>query len=294
MRHVAVALSAIVFASSFIGCPLLKKKLLDDDPDTDPEAALVDAATVKVTGTGAKNEDQVLRYETETALPNEPAVISNDGIVARTFPGNGVPVAPLPKGTAVVKIARYHNTAVLVSFDDPSGDGSKLIGWVPPKAFEEAAPAPTDTPAVPTAEEKKSPPEPDPTPRPPQPTNVDAGGGGGNATVVDAGGGGGGNTTVVDAGGGGGGGGGSKGIVRIVPDAGGGGSQNNQNTKPDTDKIPQPPKGVQAVPPVNGKCPDNWALTQGMCRKKCNTDADCDRGIKCAVKSGVKVCTSDG
>lgn len=281
MRHVAVALAAIVLSSSFLGCPLLKKRAEANEDPEDPTAALADAATVTVTGTGAKNEDHVLRYEKETPLPNEPAVIAADGIVARTFPGNGTPVAPLAKGTPVTKIARYFSTAVLVSFDDPSGDGSKLIGWVPPKAFEEATSAPTNTTAPPPT----PPPPPSPTPpqpQPPQPSARDAGGGGN--TVVDAGGGG--STTVVDAGGGRGG-----GLVRVVVDAGGGGGGGNQNAN--TDKIPQPPKGVQAVPPVNGKCPDGWTIAQNMCRRKCNTDADCDRGIFCAVKGGAKVCTSD-
>jgi hypothetical protein len=277
MKHVAVALAAIVLASSFLGCPLLKKKAEADDDPEEPTAALTDAATVKVTGTGAKNEEQVLRYEKETPLQNEPAVIANDGVVARTFPGNGAPVAPLPKGTPVTKIARYFSTAVLVSFDDPLGDGSKLMGWVPPKAFEEATSVPTNTMAPPPTPSRPPPPTP---PQPPQPSARDAGGGA--KPLVDAGGGG--STTVVDAGGGGRGG----GLIRVV-DAGGGGGNQNANT----DKIPQPPRGVQAVPPVNGKCPDGWTIAQNMCRRKCNTDADCDRGISCAMKGGAKVCTSD-
>jgi hypothetical protein len=138
-----------VLASSFVGCPLLKKKAAPDGGDEDPTAALTDAATVPAASLGAKNEANVLRYANETPLPNEPAVIGENGAKARTFPGNGPEVAFLAKGTSVAKIAQYFSTATLVMFDDPSGDGSKLIGWVSPKAFDTAAPAPTKIVVVP-------------------------------------------------------------------------------------------------------------------------------------------------
>ncbi|MCW5832863.1 MAG: hypothetical protein KIS78_10670 [Labilithrix sp.] len=91
----------------------------------------------------------MLRYANETPLPNEPAVIGDGGAKARNFPGNGPEVATLPKGTAVVKVAQYFNTGVLILFDDPSGDGSKLVGWVTPKVFDATAPEPTVKPIVP-------------------------------------------------------------------------------------------------------------------------------------------------
>jgi hypothetical protein len=165
-------------AASFIGCPLLKKKAAEDD-------ATVDAATVAVEGTGAKNEATVLRYANETLIANEPAVIGKDGATARNFPGNGPVVATLAKGTPVAKISTYFSTGVLIMFDDPSGDGSKLIGWVTPKVFDTAAPAPTRTVVVP--------------PR----VVVDAGA---KTTVADAG-----STGAKDAGG-----------AAPTPDAGGG------------------------------------------------------------------------
>lgn len=235
-RGTGLGLAAIVLASSFVGCPLLKKKGGADAGDEDL-AALLDAATVGAAGLGAKNEASVLRYANETPLNNEPAVIGTSGAVARNFPGNGPEVAKLPKGTAVAKIAQYFSTGVLVMFDDPSGDGSKLMGWVPPKVFDTAAPAPTKIVVPPPLKDAGA------------VVAHDAG----VATKTDAG------VAVVDAG---------------------------------TSSLPQPPKGAVAVPPVNGKCPDGWTVSEGMCRHTCGADAECPRGTKCLSKKGQKVCSS--
>jgi len=149
-RALALSFASLVLAASFVACPFLKKKPAPDAGDDDPTAAVADAATVAAAGLGAKNEANVLRYARETPIANEPAVIGADGAHARNFPGNGPEVAFLPKGTAVAKIAQYFNTGTLVMFDDPSGDGSKLIGWVSPRAFDVAAPAPTKVIVPPT------------------------------------------------------------------------------------------------------------------------------------------------
>lgn len=238
MKRFGFAVVSLTATTLLLGCPLLKKKPADDE-----DLGIADAATVSVTGIGAKNESTVLRYANETPLANVPAIIGTDGATARNFPGNGPVVAFLPKGTLVAKIAQYFSSGVLVMFDDPTAaDGSKLIGWVPSKAFDLAAPPPTKTIIVPPPVKK------DAGAPSVQPTH-DAGGGG--------------NTTVVDAGGGGGG-----------------------------NALPTPPKGTPAVAPVNGKCPEGFPLTEGMCRRKCATDADCGRGIKCQQKGGNKVCSS--
>jgi hypothetical protein len=223
----ALTLLAVAVASTFVACPLLTKKT-DDAGDGTP-----DGATVTVSGTGAKNEASVLRYANETPLGNLPAMIGKDGTVARNFPGNGPTVATLAKGTAVAKVAQYFSTGTLIMFDDPSGDGSKLLGWVRPESFDTAAPPPARTVVVP--------------PRP-----VDGG-----AASHDAG-------------------------PAPHADAGGGGHT----------PIPQPPPGTVATPPTDGKCPDGWTLTQGMCRRNCAKDADCPRGTKCLSKGGAKVCSS--
>jgi hypothetical protein len=239
----ARTLIAMLVASSFVGCPLLEK-LKKKNEEADPAQAAPDAATVAVTGTGAKNEANVLRYANETPLPNEPAMIGKDGTVVRNFPGNGPEVAVLAKGTAVAKIAQYFSTGTLVMFDDPSGDGSKLIGWVSPKAFDAAPPPPTKVVVVP--------------PR-------DAGG---STAPKDAG-----APTAADAG------------AKATTDGG---------AKPvaDAGTTPSFPKGNAAYAPIDGKCGDTHALSEGMCRKKCTADADCGRGIKCVQKKSVKVCTS--
>ena len=263
-RGVGLVLAAVVLASSFVGCPLLKKKAAaetdDDEQAAAAAAAVADADTVTAAGLGAKNEASVLRYANETALENEPAVIGTDGTKARNFPGNGPEVATLAKGTPVAKVAQYFNTATLVMFDDPSGDGSKLIGWVSPKAFDVAAPAPTKTVVVPPRVDAGTSPSP----------AKDAG-----ATAKDAGAS---PTPVKDAG------------ASPTPAKDAGAAPVDAGSKT---ALPQPPKSAVAVSIVDGKCPDGWAIAENMCRRKCAADADCPRNTKCATKSGNKVCTSD-
>ncbi len=270
-RSIGLGVAAILIASSFLGCPLLKKKAqpADAGDDDDDVAAVVDAATVTASEVGAKNEANVLRYANETPLSNEPAVIGTKGAKARNFPGNGPEVANLAAGTNVTKVAQYFNTATLIMFDDPSGDGSKLLGWVSPKAFDVSAPAPTATTTSTT---------PTPTPTPTKDATparvVDAGSSApkdAGVTIQDAGS----STAAKDAGV----------APKPVADAGGGGGGSST--------IPQPPRGALAVPPTNGKCPDGWAVAESMCRRKCTADSECPRGTKCATKQGVKVCTSD-
>src|SRR5262245_61191373 len=123
LRRITFVLAAVVATTSLLGCPLLLKKKPKQDDEEDA-SALVDAATVTVGGTGAKNESSVLRYANETPLPNEPAVIGKDGTIVRNFPSNGPQIVVLNKGTPVAKIAAYFSTGTLIMFDDPSGDGS--------------------------------------------------------------------------------------------------------------------------------------------------------------------------
>jgi len=235
-RATGVILATIVLGSSFIGCPLLKKKQTEDD-----DLVVADAATVSVSGTGAKNEANVLRYANETPINNEPAIIGKDGAKARNFPGNGPEVATLPKGTVVAKIASYFSTGVLIMFDDPIGDGSKLIGWVSPKAFDVAAPAPTKTIWVPPKDAGAKP-------------------------VVDAG------TSVVDAGGGA-----VKDGGAAPVDAGGGG---NTIPQPSKGQLAVPPVDGKC-PAASDDAKLGWTIADKMCRRKCNADTDCPRAIKC-------------
>lgn len=144
-RRVVVVTTALVAFSVLVGCPGLRKKGADAGED-DELAAIADAATVTVTGSGAKNEPDVLRYAKEEKLANEPAVVAKDGTKVRTFPGNGAEVATLAKGQAVTKIAKYFASGVLVVWDDPAG--GKLMGWVPPAALGAVGTA-TTTPTTP-------------------------------------------------------------------------------------------------------------------------------------------------
>jgi hypothetical protein len=121
---------AIVIALSFVGCPLLKSKKSGDD---------LDAATISVSGTGARNEKDVLRYSAEIPSNDEVVSIAKDNVSPKTYPGLGAPVATLSKGYSVTKKATYFSTGTLILFADPATPGSTLLGWVAPE--ELAAPA---------------------------------------------------------------------------------------------------------------------------------------------------------
>jgi hypothetical protein len=135
---------ALVVSCSLVGCNLLKKKGAAGGDE--------DAATVTVTGTGAKNEKDVLRYASEIKMADEPGIIGKDVTKARTFPASGAEVATLSKGTQVIQLAKFFSTGVLVLFTDPAtADGSKLMGWIPPESLaapRAAAPTTTAAPVV--------------------------------------------------------------------------------------------------------------------------------------------------
>jgi hypothetical protein len=150
--HALVPAVALVFAlTSVIGCGLLKKKKLASDDES-----TTNAPTVTVSGTGAKNEKDVLRYKNETPIADEPAVIGKDGVKAKTFPSTGADIATIPKGATVVKKAKFFSTGILVTFDDPgTGDGTKLMGWIAPEAL--GPPTVATAPHVLTAAPKVTP-----------------------------------------------------------------------------------------------------------------------------------------
>jgi hypothetical protein len=134
----SVPVVAVVLSFTFVlGCGFLKKKKpVEDDEST------TNAPTVTVSGTGAKNEKDVLRYKNETPVADEPAVIGKDGVKAKTFPASGADIATIPKGAVVVKKAKFFSTGILVTFDDPAtGDGTKLMGWISPEALGPATAA---------------------------------------------------------------------------------------------------------------------------------------------------------
>ena len=134
----APAMALLLSCAVVSGCKFLKKNA-DGGADED-------AATVTVTGTGAKNEKDVLRYASEVKLADEPGVIGKDVTKARTFPASGAEVATLSKGTQVIQLAKFFSTGVLVIFTDPAAsDGSKLMGWITPESLTAAPTAATNT-----------------------------------------------------------------------------------------------------------------------------------------------------
>lgn len=147
-RKLATASASLLMAAVLLGCPLLKKKGQDagvTDDETADLASIADAATVKVEGSGASNEKDILRYAKEEKVADEPAVIAKDGVKVRTFPGGGAEVATLGKDTQVTKVAKYFGSGVLIVWDGVSG---RTMGWVPPSALTAPAAATTATAAT--------------------------------------------------------------------------------------------------------------------------------------------------
>lgn len=141
MRRIGLLAATFAAATFLLGCPLLQKKKKDEPIEDEPVSK---AQTTELQGTGAKNEKDILRYAKETKIADEPDTIGKDSIKAKSYPGGGNDVATLAKGTPVTKLAKYFSTAVLVTWDDPSGDG-KLMGWVLPDQLSGGAAAATTT-----------------------------------------------------------------------------------------------------------------------------------------------------
>jgi hypothetical protein len=106
-----VFLTVGVLTTALLGCPLKRKS--DDAP--------LDAGTISVTGTGAKNEAQITRYPNETSLGGAPALIANNGTVARTFPGAGAQVAVGACTQHTLSVGRLPVRAVKSSGSDLNG-----------------------------------------------------------------------------------------------------------------------------------------------------------------------------
>jgi hypothetical protein len=165
---VHVALTATVLTISLLGC---RVKTRGDD------APAIDAGTISVSGTGAKNEAQITRYPNETNLSSAPALIAKDGTIVRASPGAGAQVAVLNKSTPCGKVAQFGNAATLIVWNEP--DGTAMMGWVPSTSFQGSVNPSTIKPVVvikdagaPAVQDAGGSTPPNP------PAAVDAGGGG--------------------------------------------------------------------------------------------------------------------
>jgi hypothetical protein len=261
MRTTVSKLGVIALAVLLAGCPLLKKLRGEPDADVTAEEDPADADTVTVSGTGAKNEKDVLRYANEEKIDDEDDVFDRD-MAVRTFPRNGPIVITLPTGTRVTKIAKYFNTSILVVFDDPAEDGTKLMGWVPPAAFEDPAGKPhVKPPSKPKAVV---------TPK------TDAGT---PAAAKDAG-----ATSDSDAG-------------ASPKDAGAPAADAGAATK-DAGATPAPagPGKADITFPLDekGKCPKGFIPVKPLCRRSCTNDASCPRTTFCITGAdNKKYCSTD-
>lgn len=245
-RFLGLAITLGVAVSLLGGCKSLLKKAQQDAGTVAEEEPVADAATVTVTGSGAKNEKDILRYAKEEKIADEAATIGKDGGVAvKTFPGNGMEVATLAKGTAVVKIAKYFSTGVLITFDDPAG-GGKLMGWVPPEVFASTAVAA----ATQTATANNV------APTTPKAATVDAGAVTDAGVSKDAGAADAGKTATVDA-----------------------GASPASPATPGASVLVAQPDGA-------GKCPTGFALIGPLCRRPCTKDTECPRTTVCLATAG--------
>jgi hypothetical protein len=95
----------------------------------------------------ASNANDVTRYQDE--VPQGPdATVARDNTAVRKAPGTGDVVATLSSGAEVIKIST-HGRDDLVTFDDPKGGSSRLMGWVADSALEESAPPTPNSPVPP-------------------------------------------------------------------------------------------------------------------------------------------------
>lgn len=253
-----------------LGCTLPDR--YTDHRNDPPSGNAPPAAPATHTGTGAKNEKDVLRYANETKVADEPHVVAKDGTKARTFPATGADVATLARGTSVVEIAKYFSTGALVVFDDPvARNGTKLMGWVAPESLA-AAPAaaaatvPPLTPVAPVApltparfaDGAAPPPKPAPVPS-------DAGGKGRPAPNAPTA------PTAPTA---------PKSPPAPPP------------TPPPGPVVPTIAPGQLQVIPNNGQCPPGMTIMGPFCRRPCQTDAQCPPGTFCTNASGPKSCAA--
>ncbi len=139
-RRLEAVLGVVTISLALVGCDAIKKRLgrgADGGADPSAEDASAeeegDAATKTVTGTGAKNEGDVVRFADEENIEDEEDELERE-LAVRTRPRSGAIVVTLPKGTKVMKVAKHLTAGVLIEFQDPQGDGL-LMGWVPPAAF---------------------------------------------------------------------------------------------------------------------------------------------------------------
>jgi hypothetical protein len=139
MRIVFRGASTLLLVLIFANCSGLLKKGEDAGAEASAEVASDAAATpTPAPAALATNEGDVARFPDEAKLADEAAVLQRTFNV-REAPPNGTIVAGLVKGTAVTKIAS-RDRFFLITFADPKGSGSKLMGWVSRDAFSAVIP----------------------------------------------------------------------------------------------------------------------------------------------------------
>src|SRR5690606_15837382 len=156
-------------------------------------------------------------------------------------------------------------------FDDPAGDGTRLMGWVPPSAFED----PSGKPHV----------KPPPVPKPAT-AKVDAGASppkdaGASPAAIDAGGTPGTDPPPKDAG---------------APAADAGAPPAKDAGAPAPTPAPAGPgkADITFPPDEKGKCPTGFIAIAPLCRRSCTDDASCPRTTFCITGSGgKKYCSTD-
>ncbi len=114
--------------------------------------------------TWASNADDVARFADEVPYGVADS-IAKDGTKVHKAPAEGDDVvATLPKAHAVTKLAK-HAKHDLIAFEDPRGNGQRLMGWVPEDSFAGPPAEPEEDGGEPN-EDAGPPPPPGPGPGP--------------------------------------------------------------------------------------------------------------------------------
>jgi hypothetical protein len=122
------------------------------------------AARAPSAGSWATNWSEITRFQDE--VPFGPlAKVRHDGTAVRQAPDDDNVVATLASGTNVLKISRRGDDD-LIGFNDPKGNGQRLVGWVPVSALEEGDSTPDDAGDEDADEPATGPTEPSPGPAP--------------------------------------------------------------------------------------------------------------------------------
>lgn len=123
-----------VVTMAVVSCGDLFKKKGEDAGATTTPTDPVNATPVPGTPPLALNQGDIARYPDETPLATPTKLAFQRGFNIRESIPNGKVVAGLGKGAVATQLAK-RPPYVLITFDNPSGPGMTMMGWVHQDAF---------------------------------------------------------------------------------------------------------------------------------------------------------------